>query len=525
MTVKHVLLGIAAICYAFSLTWLTIGVQTFTSPDENAAFFSAEKIASGALPLQFEALNFEVNGIVHPRSMITYAGNIVPGSFLGLPLYVGSLGMWIGPLGMRLVTPVLLLLSAWALFQIMHTFSGRRDIAFWSVLFYVLHPGFWYYAARSMMHNVGFVALIVLSVWAIYVAPAKKVWLNWLIAGIFFGLAAAFRTSELLWLGPLAIATIAMYAKQNQQWKHIGMFMLGSFFVMLPVLFYNQALYGSFFETGYTAQFDYGALPELPAAQAETSASHGNLLLPFGFHERLILRHAWFYGFLLHPWITVFGLAGFISVFLQNERKWKWLAGALGVIAAWLFVYYGSWTIHDNPDPSAITIANSYVRYWLPIFALLAPLSGYVIASLLQRLGGIQKSILAAVLGIGITMLSATVVFLGDDGFIQLRQRLLSAEQTKQQILAMTEEYAIFITDFDDKYLFPERRIVYPLRSELTYAHLDTLANAAPLYFYGITFPESDITFLTETRLQPLGLRIQPVKTFGVQTLYRIYEE
>ena len=40
------------------------------------------------------------------------------------------------------------------------------------------------------------------------------------------------------------------------------------------------------------------------------------------------------------------------------------------VVSAWLLVVYGSWWFSDNPDPTAITLGSSYVRYFLPLYIL-----------------------------------------------------------------------------------------------------------------------------------------------------------
>ena len=78
------------------------------------------------------------------------------------------------------------------------------------------------------------------------------------------------------------------------------------------------------------------------------------------------------------------------------------------------------------------------------------------------------------------------------------------------------------MVDYADKYLFPHREVVVPLRSEHTYSHLPALRELAPLYYYGITLPETDLVYLQEEKLIELGLTIEPIEEVFNETLYRI---
>jgi hypothetical protein len=78
--------------------------------------------------------------------------------------------------------------------------------------------------------------------------------------------------------------------------------------------------------------------------------------------------------------------------------------------------------------------------------------------------------------------------------------------------------------DRADKYLFPSRQVIVPLRAERTYAMMPVIVPSIPLYYFGITFPENDVQYLNNERLASVGLRIESVVTVDDETLYRIIE-
>ena len=91
-------------------------------------------------------------------------------------------------------------------------------------------------------------------------------------------------------------------------------------------------------------------------------------------------------------------------------------------------------------------------------------------------------------------------------------------------IIVATQSESIIIVDRADKYLWPERQVIVPLRSENTYQHLSDLVVTGPLYYFGITLPESDLNYFQSTILTPINLKIISVMTIGEESLYLIYD-
>jgi hypothetical protein len=51
---------------------------------------------------------------------------------------------------------------------------------------------------------------------------------------------------------------------------------------------------------------------------------------------------------------------------------------------------------------------------------------------------------------------------------------------------------------------------------------MPTLAANGPLFYYGITFPETDMEYLNGTKLAELGLEITLIETYDIESLYVI---
>ena len=119
-------------------------------------------------------------------------------------------------------------------------------------------------------------------------------------------------------------------------------------------------------------------------------------------------------------------------------------------------------------------------------------------------------------------MLFRSVFYAKEDGLVRAVATLQRSAEIKHELLSTIEPAAVVIVDHGDKLLFPERRVRYPLRDEKTFALMPRLVLNGPLYYYGVTFPPSDFSYLNDEQLKELGLHIELVKTFDAESLYRI---
>lgn len=542
---KHdllVLAGFAVLAFLGCLAFLRVG-GIYVSPDETANAFFAEQFAQRGSLSSFDSLNVDLKDALHPRSVVSLAGRLVPGSFIGLPVlygfFIAIAGGWMLPF----LTPLIAVVAVFAWYAVVRRLFDR-EIGLLSALLLAVHPAWWYYSARSLMHNVTFAAFLIFAGYFLVARPSrgrKFADLDFVLAGVCTGLALFVRSSEVTWVALAVLAAAVAYRSKKIAWRPVVLFAISAAIALLPMAVINQATYGGPFATGYTAE---GGDAEdkvdeesvTPSSSLSTlsplspSSPLSSLFLPFGFSPKDIAKNVLSYGAGLFWWMTVLILIGFPLAFpsravakeLRRPRR-AYLAFALTASAS-LAVVYGSWTFFDNPDPTQITIGNSHVRYWIPVYILLIPFAAHAIRWLAHRtLTETARRLAVAVLVVASVGLSVRAVFFSpQDGLVYAAQTLMDGRDIRTRVLDLTEPDAVIVVDRADKLFFPSRRIRYPLRDEETYALMPRILLRAPLYYYGITLPQIDVDYLNDVKLGALGLQIESVETFSIETLYRI---
>ncbi len=517
----------------------------WNAPDETAAAW-----AVGKLPLltgdysQPAAYAEELGGLVHPRSMLVHQGQLVPAMWLGLPWLLNLFGALTGD-HVETIELLVVAISVLAVFSwksIVTKLFENPTVGWIAAFVLAVHPGWWYFTARGFHPNVVFVSFLIFGVLAWYVAAAHKppkralLWrdLMLFLGGVSFGMALFVRTNEAVWVVPL-LFLVAWYQRRKPFKEHL-LAVLGVALPLLLMLNLHGTVYGDVFLTGYTIGGD-----PVPVEVSTTVESVGfsNPLLaqlfPFGIHEMNVLQNVTSFHVVFFALWTAFTVFGLLMLALewrtlrpdqkQRYRRLLWLSA---LVSAYLFIVYGSWNISDNPDPSAVTIGTSYIRYWLPITLAMTALVGYaIVRGVSYRYSATMRQV---VIGIWLVAFGyagfAQTVFGRDEGLAFVHQNLLEFQTQRDQVLALTDETDVIIVDRSDKILFPNRDIVYPLRNETTYANLLAMKQAtdernAELYYLGIALPESDLLHLSDTRLGPQGLHIVAVKEIDLLTLYR----
>lgn len=534
MTARSWWWGILLLLFFVSTLTLSLPFarEVFVSPDENAAYVFAKHFAqTGSLSIS-EPLNDGLGGLLHPRSAIGFGEGILPASFIGFIFILGAIGAVFGEASMYLVTPLLAVITVVLWRDSIRRIFDHELLADAAAFLLLIHPAFWYYSGRVMMHNVAFLTLLVVGLWWCLAQPLANMFhgrqrmtvrlCDFGIAGAFFGAALIVRTAELIWLTASLAAVFIVY-RSVIGWRATMAFAAG-FAVMLAFLgVMNAAVYGSPFVNGYTAQYPYAAVViSDETAAAGVNVSQPNILLPFGFHERVILSNVTNYGFKLYPWMSMLAAVGFVLAFTEHEQRSLWRRFAIFtlILATWFGIVYGSWKIIDNPDPSIISLGNSHVRYWLPLFTLASVFGAKTLVYMLGDRSWL-RSVFTGGIAVLAVLLSLELVFFGHDGYLPSRAALATFVAKEEDILELTEPESIIIVDRADKYLFPERRVVVPLRSEATYASLPAMLDEAPVYYFGITLPQQDLDYLNDVKLKPLGVRIEFIEAMVEESLYR----
>lgn len=531
---KYTVFPLILLAFFFSSLFLVIGIgDVFNSPDESANAFFAESFSETGTLHVYNEQNAALHGILHPRSIVSLDGYLVPVSFHGLMVLAGIIRWLFGDGAMVFVTPVLAVLGILAWRTIVRRLFDDEWLANAAALLLLLHPAFWYYAGRVMMHNVGFISLTLLAFAWFLERPLSRRFTSyaWRYVDLFCSagflvFAIVFRISEALWVVPLFV--LLFFTKRAEiTWKHILVWSVSIILFFLPFLFLNSQTYHAVFVTGYQVEGGVDISVFDPEFVATTpSGEQASSILPFGFAPRAMAIHVWQYIFALYPWMFIPAALGFFLV-LQQEKNRRWFFYHLTflMISTWLVLLYGSWVFNDNPDPNVYSLGNSYVRYWLPMFVLSTVYAAYAIRLIGERLfvqRASWKRAYICFVFIFIALLSGRLVFFGHDGFVPTRAALFQNERKQEQVLSLVPEDGIVIVDRADKFIFPHRNVITPLRSDLTYAAMPQVVREAPLYYFGITLPEQDMNYLNEVKFADNGLEIRLIETIENESLYRI---
>ncbi|MDX9778631.1 MAG: hypothetical protein RBT30_00050 [Patescibacteria group bacterium] len=575
---ENILVALTALLFLAGTAFLVSSVQDsaytkFLSPDETANYFFINNYASEGNIAVFEEANLFGEEIVHPRSIRSDHAWLKPVSFLGIILLYAHLAMLVGPQLIPYFTPFFATLGIIFFYAFVRQLWGKKTALIAAILL-ASFPVYIFYTVRSLFHNVLFVVFLLGSAYFLLLTIKhsiikKRAFLAWsfdrqtliangsaFLSGLFLGGAIASRSSELIWLGPLFLLIWLFYARRLSLLTIVtGIFAL--LLSLLPVFYWNQILYSSPFYGGYSEM--NASLQQI--SQASGEILHINLqnsisrlenvwrvlkdnIFYFGYHPRQSLEMFYYYVIKMFPLLCLFTAFGFIIF------AFKWLKrpkkGAVLYLLSWfllsviLVLYYGSWQFNDNPDPSRFTIGNSYTRYWLPIYIMAMPFAAFFIVRFSKLFASLSRFIkleawrlrgqnylyllMASLLTGFYIFISLSFVFFGsEEGLMTLYYNHFRDRQDAAAILESTEEEAIIITQYHDKQLFPERKIVSALLTNNDVNEvISQLVKYYPVYYYNFAFPEKDLLYLNERKLPNFNLQIEPIKRRGPFALYLV---
>ncbi|MBI4143226.1 hypothetical protein HY480_05115, partial [Candidatus Uhrbacteria bacterium] len=341
----------------------------FHWPDEMSNAYFAARIAAGEPLVVPEPRNVAVGNFIHPRTVnVRSDGALVPGAYLGMPLWYGFLGRVIGTRAMLFLTPILAALGLLAFASIVRR-CWNPTIAVVATILLVLHPSTWLFTATAFLPNVPFVALLLMG-FALLIpqsssrgnadvsfrssrgakeegsrfhAPrthvvrflaslgmTKEIMCR-LTGGLCIGLALTIRTHELLWVGAILVALVwrgsRREAQGSKQWEppsfrvrsvQLGAVGLGLIFPFIPILFLNASMYGSPFTTGYALLQEGGGAPT-EFARSFLPSWLAAFIAPFGWHPVEAFTRFWQYMVVPYPWFAVLAVVGMGAAFARRK--------------------------------------------------------------------------------------------------------------------------------------------------------------------------------------------------------------
>ncbi len=504
--------------YLRALVWLVAGIllvllyasfsvnlpARYNSPDEAANAFFATRLAGGQWLSLLEPLN-QLAGrpLIHPRSTVVYNQQIMPASFLGWPLLAGSFGRLGGSGVLPYITPLIALLGLGFLYLITKELLNPRAAVIATVLA-ALQPAFWYYHSRGWFHNGVFIDLLLIAVWLglKILKTNKSGW--YLLFGLISGLALSVRTAEIFWFIAVGLWWLIWWRRQIS-FKNLWLIILGFIIGLFPIFIGNYFLYGFPLSFGYR--------PELLWSQDmnHTASLFSELILPFGFHPRLIFNTTINYLILLMWWWTLPVAAAavyLVATWRSLGRELKGLIIGILIISLWLAIVYGSWQFNDNPDPAAVTIGTSYVRYFMPLYVLWLIPAGYFLAQLGKLKWG--RYLTLFVVGIYLVLSTGLVWFDYQEGLSAVRGNLKRFAAASSAVQALTPPGSVIISGKTDKFFWPERAVIYELKTAADYqAIAKLLSSAVPVYAFRATLLPNDWAGFNNT-LRPFSLTLAP---------------
>ncbi len=543
----------------------------WSSPDETANYFFTKRFSQTGQLAFFDSANLIGDNLIMPRSVRSDAGSIKPVSFLGIILIYGSLAAIFGTPIIPYLTPFFAALGLIFFFLIIRRLFSER-IALWSAFLLAFFPVYIYYTVRSMFHNVLFVAMLLAGLYVLSLAlgrretpaPSRKflswslsgrAWLELLAAfsgGFLIGLAAITRTSELLWLAPALFLIWLFYCRR---WGISKLFLSIAGFILafIPVAYYNEILYNSFWHGGYNEM--NRSLDDI--AQNSSVLWQFTWTGQFGYYRHYlgrIFHQIFYFGFNYPQSMAMFrhyvqdmfsllfnaGSVGLFILIIQNGRRFQ--KKYLAYILAWIFssallvFYYGSWKFNDNPDLTHFTIGNSYTRYWLPLYLGLMPLAALALVRLSRaifllarengpRWRGFIATGLQAAAVLAYASLSLLFVLYGsEEGLAYLYYNNRAEKLNTEKVWSLTEPSAIIITRYYDKFFWPERRVIMgTIPDEEVLRAAVKLVKFYPLYYYNFYLNDADVSYLDERKLNVYGLSLKLVqKTNAKFGLYKL---
>ncbi|MDP3900684.1 MAG: glycosyltransferase family 39 protein [bacterium] len=551
--------------------------KKFASPDATANYFWINWYNYYGKLFYYEPYNIIANDYVVPRSIRSDDGVVRPVSFLGIIIIFSALAKIFGSWVIVYLTPIFSVLGVILFYEIIKRIFDKKIAFISALLLFALAP-YWYYSARGLFHNVLFIDLLLMAGWCVTVVIASgaqrseaqrgnlvskrtsplpmnvanpggiatafvSLTRNYslamtVLAGIFFGLAIITRTSELVWLVP-AFLIAGIYYHKQLHWDKLIIFVCGLAIALMPMFYYNQILYGSYLNFGYTPP-DVDA-PSLKLAQVPeelfgtyadenlqnekisnsppAGKSSLQFALPFGFDLKNIIKSFWYYyvAMFWHIFIPAcFGSLWFLWKYKEKVKTQQAYLITFLVVSFLLVIFYGSWEIQDNINLGRATIGNSYTRYWLPMYILSLPFASLFLINIFKKINNekVRKQILFLTVAAIMLLNARAAVWGDDDGLVYVAEGIAKNKVEVAGILAIVEPESVIATLYADKYFWPQRRVINGgfSNDELLYAYNNLLAKNIPVYYYGFIFGETDWDYLQNRRLQEFNLQLEVVR-------------
>lgn len=457
----------------------------FNTPDETANYFFIDQFSQSGNLTQDEPLNnLSDFKLVHPRGTTVIGESIAPGTFLGFILFEGAVSKIITPAFAFAVIPFFSIFTVLCFYFLIKEIFGDK-IAFWSALLLLFLPAFWYYNSRSLFNNVLFVDFLIIGWYFLRRSQSRQKILFLIFGGLIIGLALTMRTSDALWVGVLSLVCFFSGRNKKQFWPII-IFAVFVFLPFIPILFFQNQLFGSPFAVGYAPK-----ILEKSAGASPMVFWFKQFIAPFGFNLENVAFNIYHYFVQMFWWLfwpAFFGALTVIIFWRKNfEKKIKIYFISFFAVSFLICLYYGSWFFYNNLMMKPL-IGSSQARYLLPIYIMSLPLLVYFADFILSRIK-IKKARLAigsvaliAFIGLSIN----SVFFAGEESLSSIIKTVKNYQLINKEVSSVTETDSVIISSYSDKMFFPRRKVIFYWQEPRFLADIGKIAAVAPVYFYDI---------------------------------------
>ncbi len=495
----------------------------FNTPDEVINYYFSSQYARTGNLYYLEPLNNFMHRVIFPRWALVVGNKVTPGNFLGLDLIYGALAKVFGLGVIAFLTPFFSVLAV-IFFYLLLKKIFTQSVALVGATLLLFFPAFWYYASRTMFHNILFLSLLITGLYFLLrlleankheeepASPSGRrelartnLFIFAILTGLCFGLALITRTSEIFWIF-LMILMVLMILKPPLKllWPYFILILALIAICFVPVFYHNKILYDNYFFTGYnlktmTDNLETGQVAAISAVRA--------ILLPFGFHPRVMLSVIYNYFIkLFWPWVILWLVGLILFLRTKKTREQKMYLAVLLVVSCYLLIYYGSWFFSDSPlaGPS---LGSSYVRYFLPVFIFNLPLIAFLLVKLWQQkiIGKILwLTVICWLLIVGF----GQVFWRGPEALASIKDQVIKYNIQARDLLKKTAAADIILLDASaDKIFFPERQRLIVPQNGVEWPEIKRILPYQKVYYFHADEKISSAE-LNQNKFWPQGMEI-----------------
>lgn len=496
---------------------LNPSIPLFRTPDEQCNyFFSLLYAKEGVLFYEYGPNTYTDNMIVPNGARILENGKIVPGKFIGLPMYYGTFVSILGTTILLFLTPLSACIGLLIVFCLGKELFGE-DIALISSVLLVVFSPFWFWSTFPLFETIfGAIFFVFGLVYTFKIINKPERMAYYFLVALFMGVSFSIRPDITLLLIPLLFTTLLV---KQLNIKYVIMCLFVFALVISPVLIQNYELYGDILTSGAAQngdRFTSGGemlLQSASAAERDLSA---------------IVPNIQYYGsmsilFFVSIPVVIFYL------FLSGSKRENLTIYIIFLILTYLlyFILFETYNIHDweihyNWPP----LLQSFTRYIMPLFVSTMP----IFAIFVQKVSNFNN---LRILVAFILVVSSITYILSFDGLFAIWELQNEERVIRSTILDETETDSIIIMGYMERAIFPDRAVI-PLErisgaddkekiTRLADLSCNLLSNNHVLYIYNYHHEFiDDYKLLCET-FDNRGIQIKEVKRNGpFGKLYKI---